>query len=175
VKIAEVLKALQDLQEAGVLENYAIGGAVGAAFFLEPTATVDVAVFVQLSNQEDRVLLDPSPLFAFLKERGHDLVGEYVVIGGWPVQFLAPPGPLGEEALSHAIEVDVEGVPVKTLGPEYLAAICLQTGRAKDKARLLQFFEEEAVDLPRFLDVVGRHGLTNLWLQFQKEFLDDGS
>ena len=64
--------------------------------------------------------------------------GEYIVIGGWPVQFLPPTGPLVDEALGQAVETDVEGVRARVFSAEHLAAIALETGRAKDKARLLQ-------------------------------------
>lgn len=62
--------------------------------------------------------------------------GEYIVIGGWPVQFLPPTTPLAEEALRNAVETDVQGISVRVCSAEHLAAIALQTGRAKDKVRL---------------------------------------
>ena len=66
---------------------------------------------------------------------------KYVVVSGWPVQFLPPTGPLIEEALAKAVEVDIAGIPARVFTAEYLAAIALHTGRAKDKARLLQFID----------------------------------
>jgi hypothetical protein len=54
---------------------------------------------------------------------------------------------------------------------EHLAAIALQTGRAKDKARLLQFIEAGALDAARFQTIVARHGLVERWRQFQQQFL----
>lgn len=41
----------------------------------------------------------------------------------------------------------------------YLAAIALQTGRAKDHARLLQFIETAAINAEEFQGLVRRHGL----------------
>jgi hypothetical protein len=38
---------------------------------------------------------------------------QYVVIAGWPVQFLPPTGPLVEEALADAVTVQVEGIPAR--------------------------------------------------------------
>jgi hypothetical protein len=69
------------------------------------------------------------------------------------------------------VEADVEGVPARAFGPEHLAAIALQTGRAKDKARLLQFIEEGALDAGRFQDIVRRHGLLDAWAKFERQFL----
>jgi hypothetical protein len=34
------------MQAEGVIGKYAIGGAVGATFYLEPSATLDVQIFV---------------------------------------------------------------------------------------------------------------------------------
>ena len=40
-----------------------------------------------------------------------------------------------EEALADAVTVDVDGTPARVFTAEHLAAVALQTGRAKDKAR----------------------------------------
>ena len=56
---------------------------------------------------------------------------------------------------------------------EYLAAIALQTGRAKDKARLLQFIESGTLDAATFQDIFTRHALIERWTQFQRQFLSD--
>lgn len=63
------------------------------------------------------------------------------MIEGWPVQFLPPTGPLLEEAIGEAVETDLEGERTFVLSAEHLVAIALQTNRAKDKARILQFVE----------------------------------
>jgi hypothetical protein len=99
--------------------------------------------------------------------------GEYVMIAGWPVQFLPPTGPLVEEALAEAVEVGVDGVPARVFTAEHLAAIALQTGRAKDKARLLQFSEEGALDATRFQAILRRHDLVDAWAKFERQFLSD--
>ena len=56
---------------------------------------------------------------------------------------------------------------------EHLAAIALQTGRAKDKARLLQFIESAALDAARFQALLTRHGLMDAWQRFERQFLSD--
>ena len=50
-------------------------------------------------------------------------------------------------------------------------AIALQTGRAKDKARLLQFIEDCALDAARFQAILARHDLVDRWRQFEQQFL----
>jgi hypothetical protein len=44
------LEAINRMQADGVIGKYAIGGAVGATFYLEPVATADVDIFVMLPS-----------------------------------------------------------------------------------------------------------------------------
>lgn len=171
MKITEVILTLNQMVADGVIERYAIGGAVGATFYLEPTATLDVDVFVTFRPEPGRLLISPQPIFDYLTARGCPVEGEYLLIGGWPVQFLPPTGALAEEALAEAAERDVEGIPVRVFTAEHLAAIALQTGRGKDKARLLQFVEAGALEAARFQAILTRHGLLDQWSRFERQFL----
>ncbi|GDY21040.1 hypothetical protein LBMAG56_23860 [Verrucomicrobiota bacterium] len=173
MNIRDVITTINQMQADGVIERYAIGGAVGATFYLEPVATLDVDIFVSFHPEPGTLLLSPAPIFDYLKKRGWSMEGEYIVIGGWPVQFLTPTGPLAEEALAQAVEADVEGTPARVFTAEHLAAIALQTGRAKDKARLLQFIESGALEAARFQSILARHGLVEAWQKFERQFLSD--
>jgi hypothetical protein len=68
---------------------------------------------------------------------------------------------------------DVDGTPARVFTAEHLAAIALQTGRAKDKARLLQFVEAAVLDPVCFKDILTRHGLLDAWRRFERQFLGD--
>lgn len=171
--IREVIVVINQMQADGVVDRYAIGGAVGATFYLEPAATLDVDIFVTFRAEPGATLVNPQPIFEYLKARGGTMQGEYVMIAGWPVQILPPPSPLVEEALREAVLQDVAGVPARVFTAEHLAAIALQTSRAKDKARLLQFVEAGALDAQRFQALVARHGLAGAWQKFQRQFLSD--
>ena len=173
MNIQAVLKTINQMQADGVIDRYAIGGAVGAAFYLEPVATLDVDVFVGLASPPGRLLVSLQPIFDYLKARGARSEGEGMVIAGWPVQFLPAGNPLVAEALDHSVARDVGRSLTRVFTAEHLAAIALQTGRAKDKARLLQFLEAGALDLPRFEAILARHNLTDRWRQFQRQFLSD--
>lgn len=173
MRLREVIEVLNQMQTDGVIDRYAIGGAVGATFYLEPVATLDVDVFVAFHSEPGHLLVSPQPILDYLKARGGTIEGEYIVVGGWPVQFLPPTGPLAEEALAQAVETDVEGTTARVFTAEHLAAVALQTGRAKDKTRLLQFIESGALDAARFESILGRHGLAEEWQKFQRQFLSD--
>ena len=173
MKIQDVIIAINQMQADGIIDRYAIGGAVGATFYLEPVATLDVDIFVGFRMSLGQLLISPQPLFEYLKARGATMEGEYIMVSGWPVQFLPPGSPLVEEALNDALTHDVAGIPARVFTAEHLAAIALQTGRPKDKARLLQFVESGVLDLTRFEDIVASHGLVDQWRRFKIQFLDD--
>jgi hypothetical protein len=173
--IKAVITAINQMQADGVIDRYAIGGAVGATFYLEPVATLDVDIFVAFRPEPGSPLVSPQRIFDYLKARGGTMEGEYIIIGGWPVQFLPPIGPLVEEALQEAVDRDVDRTPARVFTAEHLAAIALQTGRAKDKARLLQFIEAGALDTARFQALLARHGLVGAWQKFERQFLSDAS
>jgi len=59
------------------------------------------------------------------------------------------------------------------LTAEHLAAIALQTGRAKNKARLLQFLKAGVLDMDHFHAILARYGLTAAWSRFARQFLTD--
>lgn len=171
MNIKETIATINRMQADGVIDRYAIGGAVGATFYLEPVATLDVVVFIAFRPEAGRLLISPQPIFDYLKTRGGVMQGEYIVLAGWPVQFLPPGTPLVEEALRESVEREVEGTPARVFTAEHLAAIALETGRAKDKARLLQFVEAGALDSARFQSMLTRHGLVDRWGQFERQFL----
>ncbi len=173
MSVKEAIQTINQMQADGVFDRYAIGGAVGATFYLEPIATLDVDIFVAFRPEQGSLIVNPQPIFDYLKARGCAMEGEYVMIGGWPVQFLPAGNPLVEEALRESFRKDVEETPAQVFTAEHLAAIALQTGRAKDKARLLQFIETGTIDACRFQAILGRHGLLDAWSKFERQYLSD--
>jgi hypothetical protein len=59
------LQVLNELEHEGVILRYAIGGAMGATFYVEPLLTFDLDVFVILP-QEAGNLLSLAPLYEAL-------------------------------------------------------------------------------------------------------------
>ena len=173
MKLTKTLAIINQMQAAGVIGRYAIGGAIGATFYLEPVATVDVDVFVAIEPVPGQLVATPKPIYDYLTARGCKTEGEYLVIEDWPVQFLPPTGPLVEEAIAQARETEVECERTFVFSAEHLVAIALQTGRAKDKARILQFIEAGGLDRQRLDEIVKRHGLQERWDRFQQQFLTD--
>ena len=169
----ETLELINQLQADEVIGRYAIGGAVGATFYLEPSATLDVDIFVLLPAQSGNSLLSLAPIYKYLTARGCNIEGEHVVVGDWPVQFLPPADKLEVEALYQATEVQVEGVPTWVMTAEHLVAIALKTGRAKDFSRIVQFLEQDAINTEKLAGILTGHELTAKWQRFREKYLDE--
>ena len=73
----EKLQVLNDLALSGVLRRYAIGGAMGATFYVEPVLTFDLDIFVILPKTVSG-LLTLEPLYEALRNRGYTEEGERV-------------------------------------------------------------------------------------------------
>ena len=167
------LEMLNRMQADRVIGSYAIGGAVGATFYIAPAATLDVDVFVALPTASRSSLVSLTPIYEYLSARGCKARGEHIVIGDWPVQFLAAGDALEQEALEEAAQFDVEGVPTRAMTAEHLTAIALKTGRPKDFNRILQFLELSAVTREKLDRILAKHGLTPKWEMFKKRYLDE--
>jgi len=169
----ETLKVLNKLQADGVIGKYAIGGAVGALFYLEPMDTEDLDVFVSLGKQGAEII-SLAPVYAYLKELGFDKFHkEGVIIAGWPVQFLPVADALDEEALAQAVQTEVAGVPTAVLTAEHLVAKALQVGRGKDHLRILAFIESGRLDPARLDGILQRHDFVAKMKQFEDKFGPD--
>jgi hypothetical protein len=115
--LAEVLRAVNGLVEAGLIEDYAIGGALAAIHYVEPFATYDADIFFVPA---DKSLTAGMPaIYSHLKSRGWQVEGEHLMVKGFPVQFLAAQG-LTEEAVREARSIKFKGVPARVSAPNTL-------------------------------------------------------
>ncbi|MCX6967795.1 MAG: hypothetical protein NTZ46_08480 [Verrucomicrobia bacterium] len=160
---------LNEMQTANIIGRYAIGGAVAAFFYIEPGTTFDLDVFIAWEPGAGG-LLDFGPIYSYLMARGYQPEREAIMIEGWAVQFLPPGSALTKEALEAAQPVTVGETPIHIFTKEHLMAICLETGRPKDIARLVQFVQEGEPDMDQFLGILNRHGLRGKWQNFQARF-----
>lgn len=146
----------------GVIEQYAIGGAVAAIFYIEPINTNDLDVFFHLKYSSTGLEI-LAPLYEYLSGLGYSAQEEAIDIEGWPVQFLPTFNTLLEEAVAQANEVGFQRTKTRVMQAEHLVAIMLQTGRLKDHARIAQFMEHDVVDQGRLVEILGRYGLIKKW------------
>jgi hypothetical protein len=152
-----VLRALNALVEKKVVETYAIGGAVGAMFYIQAVVTEDVDAFVAFPASG--ALLDIAPIYSALRDLGGVVEREYVKFDDWLLQVLPAGTSLVEDAIRDANLADFEGVPTRVFTAEYLSCIALETGRVKDFLRLQSFLEQGKVDRVVLRSMVQQYGL----------------
>jgi hypothetical protein len=157
-RMQEALRALNQLVSDGLIGAYAIGGAVGASFYIDAMQTEDVDAFVFLPDSSSGLVL-LTPVYEALSRMGGVVEREYIRFGAWPLQILTDATPLITEAIRRAVDVEFDGIPTRVFRPEHLCAIALQTGRAKDYLRVSMFLEQDAVDRAKLTEVAGRYGL----------------
>ncbi len=159
------LEILNELEQNSTMSRYAIGGAMGATFYVEPLLTFDLDIFVLLPQTRGG-LLTLAGIYEALRTRGYMEEDECVLIEGVPVQFLPAYNELLEEALREARDTLYEGTATRVLRAEHLAAICVQTGRDKDRERVRLLREQAALDQNYLAGVLARHGLEGKWKEW---------
>lgn len=160
----KTIQVLNELQREGVISRYAIGGAMAAMFYVEPVSTYDLDVFVILPQSGKLISL--SAIYEELRQRGYSAQGECVLIEGVPVQFLPAYNDLLIEAMEQTLQVNHQGTPTNVLKVEHLIAICLQTGRAKDRERVHLFRKDARIDEQLLKSIIERHGLEARWREW---------
>ena len=165
----ETLKVINRMVRDGVIEEYAIGGAVAAIYYLEPLDTADLDIFVQV-NATDSNLAILAPIYQYLTEQGYKAKGEGVYIEEIPVQFLPVFNPLTEEAVEKAQTIKYARVTTRIMRPEHLVAIMLDTGCPKDYLRISMVLEQGAIKIRQLQAVLKRHNLMNKWKDNEYRF-----
>ena len=154
--LADALRAANELVVAGLIEDWALGGALAAIYYVEPFTTYDADIFF---ISKDKGLTAGIPaIYAHLQAQGWQVEREHLLVRGFPVQFLAASG-LTEEAVREAGRIDYEGVPAKVFLAEHIVAIAASVGRSKDKARIEQMLQQADLDKTKLENILQRHKL----------------
>jgi hypothetical protein len=167
--LKETLKVVNRMVKDGVINGYAIGGAVAAIYYLEPFDTADLDIFIQVTATRNALAI-LAPIDQYLSACGYETKGEFIYIEGLPVQFLPVFNPLTEEAVEKAQTILYARMRTRVMRAEHLVAIMLDTGRPKDFLRISMFLEQGAVDMRRLNAVLRRHQLMNKWLANKARF-----
>jgi hypothetical protein len=141
------LRALNQLVADGVIGAYAIGGAIGASFYIDALQTEDIDAFVFLKPPHAG-FISLTPIYDALKAQGGIEEREYVRFGEWPVQILTDANLLIAEAIREADGIEFDGIPTRT-------------GRSKDHLRVTMFLEQGRVDVVRLQAMLERYGLVD--------------
>jgi len=132
IDMEKTLKVINELKKNGLIDDYAVGGGIAAIFYIEPVLTYDLDLFIVLHKKaNNKKLIELSPIFEYLKQKGYIWKGEHIIVEGIPVQFI-PADNLEREAVKNANETVYHRIKTKVLTPEYLIVILLRAGRQKD-------------------------------------------
>lgn len=155
----KTLEVINELKNEGIIQEYAIGGAVGVLKWVEPLFTRDLDIFIVVKRDRERKIVDLTPLYYFLKRRGYkEWIGQWIMIEGIPVEFIVA-DELGEEAVLDAAEFEYEGVECRVIKPEYLIALLLQAGRNKDKIKIDMLLKEADIDKLKLEKILQKYKL----------------
>ena len=167
----ELAQLLNEMLAAGVIENYALFGAVAQMRYTEPVATIDADLLIAVPSQKGLDVLNG--VYKFCSKKGFQPEGEAIKVGAWPVQFMPAFSPLTQEAMERAETADFEGVPLRVVRADYLAVIALSVGRSKDLTRILALIESGSIKREEIRKLAGRFGLAEAWKKFEKKFSDE--
>ena len=74
-------------------------------------------------------------------------------------QFLPVNNALAEDAVATARTLDYDGVPVRVIGPEHLAALAFQAGGRSRRERAWQLVESGSVNRAKLDELLENHGI----------------
>jgi hypothetical protein len=160
-RVRDALQVLNSMKDAGVIEDYAVAGAMAILFWTEPIPTFDLDVLVFLPPSEEAIVSLDS-LYRWTEARGYSASREHILIEGVRTQLLPSPSPLADEAIDTAETLDYDGVPVKVVKPEYLVALysvpSARTAKRRERAAML--LDWPGLNRKLLDEILGRHGLT---------------
>src|ERR1700733_9228279 len=109
MSLRSAIEVVTKLAEQGLIQRYAIAGAVAALNYIQPTLTEDLDILISVGDFQTHKsgLLLLTPIETALAKMGYAERSDVgIMIDGWPVQFLPAASPLDDEALEQAVEVD---------------------------------------------------------------------
>lgn len=155
----KALEIINEMAEKGIIDDYAIGGAIGAMFYTESFNTKDLDVFVcpQILSSG---LIHLNHIYAYLKKKGYSMWQQYFIVEGVPVDFIAVYDELTRDALKKSVTRLYDKVKVKVFRPEYLIAIALQTGRPQDLRKADMLLQTAQINRKYLTTLLKRHKIT---------------
>jgi hypothetical protein len=162
MSLRKAIQVIDAMESEGVIGSYALGGAMAAAIYVDPFPTQDFDFFVHLLGEVSD--LDPlRPIIDYLEPLGYKIDGVEFHIEGILVQFIPFTGSLAEESTEMASVVEIDGVRLRVLSPEYLVALMIETDRSKDRLRAKMFLDQDAVNLEELEILIEKFELNEKW------------
>jgi hypothetical protein len=166
----KTLQVIEAMARQGIIKAYAIGGGIAATYYIEPVLTYALDIFFIPAKEGLDVL---EPIYDFAKERGFSTQAESILIEGFPVQFIPAYNNLVREAVEKSATLKYREVEAKVVTAEYLAAIALQTGRAKDRERVIRLLDEAVIDRAVLGSILESFDLVDRFKKLERQFHEE--
>jgi predicted nucleotidyltransferase len=129
MNILKVIHILDKLKTENKLKSYAIFGAVGASYYMEPVYTNDVDIIVFSESDSDYIII-----WNELKKYAQKIETFGFRIDNTEVQiFPSTISSLFQDSLKTAKNIKVDGTFVRVVDKEHLILLFLSAGRQRDK------------------------------------------
>lgn len=167
--LVKVIAIVENLLNNKIISNYAIGGSISSLIWSEATAefvTKDVDIFTIMSKTESAIVYPQ--MFEYLRRKGYQVQGQFILVGSTLVDFIDPYNSLTLEALQNSSIVSIGSFAAKVFSSEYSASVDFQTGIQSDGKRLnrmMRLIDSGNVDKDKFLSILSRHNLLEIWNQ----------
>lgn len=172
--IEQVLAVLNEMKEQGIIRQFAVGGAFAATLHDEPISTIDLDIFFTLTRGADGTILTLSEIYQFVQQKGFTFDHEFINIHGWLVQFVeSSRNQLWKDAVEKAAPVKIGNDTIPVISPEYLVAMWLFAGRAKDYQKIAIFAGSDLVNRTLLSEILHSNDLLIKWDKEKWRFLDE--
>jgi hypothetical protein len=101
--VKEVLEIINQTRAAGITGKHAVAGAIGPAFYLEPTSPPDIGIFIWFDGTAGNPLDPARKIIDCPKPFGAGQVREHFPPKGWLFQFIPAEDALQKAALAEAV------------------------------------------------------------------------
>jgi len=129
----ELINMMNEMQKIGLLKSWALGGGIAAKYYCNPPVTKDIDFFITL---DDMSIMAMQPIADYLIDRGGKYHKHMISFNGTIVDIIPSDDPLIVEAIKLAITGNIEGIKMRVIPADYLAAIATKVGRPKDIERV---------------------------------------
>ncbi len=163
------IKIINEIQKAGLIKAYAIGGGIALTYYVEPILTFDLDIFFIPAKERLDML---SPIYEYLKNKGYKPQKEMIIIEGIPVQFIPVYNELVKEAVEKASQSKYRRVKTRILKVEHLLAIALQADRPKDRERVIKILDEARIDKNYLERILKKFDLYDKFLNFKSRYYE---
>lgn len=158
----KIIDIIEDLKDQNLIQDYCLGGATALLYYSTPHLTEDIDIFIELKRKS--LIYNLSDIYQYLKDNYQAVEkGEFILIKGFPVQFLLAGNQVTQEAFDEANYINISGKKFKIFSLEYLIAIMLYLGKSKYKERLRIVKEEQKYDENILNKLLQKYNLINKW------------